>query len=101
MLIKQSLKIAALVALVTCSPCRYSLQATENPLRAAVPEDGTVTSIIGPEIDSVVSHATYTLPDGEETSSVLRAEEVPAELLLPSNSAVAPPSILNFFLVLF
>jgi len=92
MLIKQSLKIAALVALVTCSPCRYSLQATENPLRAAVPEDGTVTSIIGPEIDSVVSHATYTLPDGEETSSVLRAEEVPAELLLPSNSAVAPPS---------
>jgi hypothetical protein len=85
MLIKHSLKIAALIALATYLSSQNSIQAADNPLRAAAAEDGTITTIIGPEIDSVVSHATYTFPDGDDTSSVLRTEKVPADLIIPTN----------------
>jgi hypothetical protein len=89
MLIKDSLKIAALLALATYFSSQHSIQAADNPLRAAAAEDRTITTIIGPEIDSVVSHATFTLPDGDDTSSVLRTEEVPAELIVPTNPGPA------------
>jgi len=89
MLIKQALKIAALTVFTIYFTSQYSIQAADNPLRAPAAEDATLMTIIGPEIDSVISHATYTLPDADDTSSVLRAEEVPAELTLPTNPAAA------------
>jgi len=85
MLIKHVLKIAALTAFATYFTYQHSLQATDNPLRASAAEDATITTIIGPTIDAVLSNATYILPEGDDTSSVLRAEEVPAELILPTN----------------
>lgn len=91
MLIKHALKIAALTAFTTFIASQYSAQAAENPLRASVAEDATIMTIVGPQIDSVISHATYTLPDGDDTSSVLRSEEVPAELILPSSPILATP----------
>lgn len=83
MFIKTALKTAVLTVIASCFTVQYSTQAAENPLRATAAEDGTVNTIIGPQIDSVISSATYTLPEGDDTSSVLRAEEVPAELALP------------------
>ena len=89
MLFNHTLKIAAITAFTTYVVSQYSVQAAENPLRTSVAEDATIMTIIGPKIDSVISHATYTLPDGDDTSSVLRAEEVPAELILPTNPSTA------------
>ena len=85
MLIKQSLKIVASIGFAAYFTSQHALYAADNPLRASVAEDATLMTIIGPEIDSVLSHATYALPDGDDTSSVLRVEEVPAELNLSAN----------------
>ena len=84
MLTKYSLRIATYIALATLFVSQHSIQAADNPLRASAAEDATITTIIGPTIDSVLSHATYILPEGDDTSSVLRSEEVPAELIVPS-----------------
>jgi hypothetical protein len=91
MLIKHALKIATLNAFAILFTNQYSAHAADNPLRATAAVDSTITTIIGPMIDSVVSHATYTLPDGDKTSSVLRGEEVPAEIQVPANPAPANP----------
>ena len=96
MLIKHALKIAALTAFATYFTYQSSLQAADNPLRASAAEDATITTIIGPTIDAVVSNATYILPEGDDTSSVLRAEGAPVELILPthpeaSNSGIDAP----------
>ncbi len=87
MLIKHALKIITLTTFAIYFAAQYSVHAADNPLRATVAEDATLMTIIGPEIDSVISHATYALPEGDDTSSVLRAEQVPAELIVPADAA--------------